>query len=123
MEGKRLWKKKDRLPSLSGRGDRAHQENTKEASLKEGERERRERCERYSIRQDGPMMRKAFSPSSGHKGYLRGEDFGYLHIKPYSQKEAAKISVDTSGGRARIRFAFYSRKLRITGGLCFVATN
>jgi len=47
VEGERLWKKKDRLPSLSGRGDRAHQENTKEVSLKEGERKRRERCKSY----------------------------------------------------------------------------
>jgi len=39
--------KKDRLPSLSKRGDRAHQENTKEVSLKEGERKRRERCKSY----------------------------------------------------------------------------
>ena len=115
MEGKRLWKKKDRLPSLSGRGDRAHQENTKEASLKEGERERRERCERYSIQQDGPMMRKAFSPSSGHKGYLRGEDFGHLHMEPYNQKEAAKISVDISGGKGKDKVRILLKKASHNG--------
>jgi len=68
--------KKDRLPSLSGRGDRAHQENTKEASLKEGERERRERCERYSIQQDGPMMRKAFSPLRNTKDIYKEKILG-----------------------------------------------
>ena len=65
------------------------------------------------------MMRKAFSPSSGHKGHLRGEDFGYLHIKPYSQKEAAKISVDISGGKGKDKVRILLKKASHNGWALF----
>ena len=100
MEGKRLWKKKDRLLSLSGRGDRAFRKYHKKHPKKK-EKGKGGKDARIIFRQDGPMMRTAFSPSSGHKRYLRQEDFGDLHMEPYNQKEAAKISVDISGGKGK----------------------
>jgi len=56
------------------------------------------------------------------KRYLRQEDFVNLHMEPYNQKEAAKISVDISGGKGKNKvFTSCSRKLHITGGLYLVS--
>ena len=66
------------------------------------------------------MMRKAFSPSRDAKDIYEGKTLGTYIWNHITKKKLPRYQWTFLEGRVRIRFAFYSRKLHITGGLYLV---